>query len=321
MFAIHSLRLLLAALILASGGSPHAEEGAEPAMPLAAPQHAPLVAVTLAGERLAAVGGHGVVVLSDDGQAWRQAKSVPVDGLLTAVSFADAQHGWAVGHGGVLLLSEDGGETWTRQADLEGLPVLLSVWFENPWHGFVTGAYGYAAQTRDGGNSWQRLRVGAEGDDYHLNQVFPGPNGSLFIVAEMGNAFRSRDGGSSWETLDTGASGSLWTGLGLRDGRVLLAGMSGRVLLSDDQGDSWRELDSGSHEAITSLAQLPDGRVALVGNGGLVGLSDPGVGRFTATIREDRLNLAALAPQAGGDLLLFGPSGVLLQENGTRPQP
>lgn len=321
MSAIHSLRLPLAVLILAATGMLHATEDSTPAMQLAEPQRAPLVAVAQAGQRLAALGDHGVVVLSDDGQTWRQARSVPVDGLLTALSFADARQGWAVGHGGLVLHTADAGETWDLQARLEGQPVLLSVWFENALHGIVTGAYGYAAETRDGGRSWQRLTVSADGDDYHLNHLFPGPKGSLFIAAEMGNAYRSLDGGATWQLLDTGASGSLWTGLGLRDGRLLLAGMSGRVLRSDDLGDSWHELDSGSEEAITAIAQLPDGRVALAGNGGLVGVSDPGVGRFTATVREDRLNLAALTPLASGGLLLFAPSGVLLQESGTRPQP
>ena len=108
----------------------------------------------------------------------------------------------------------------------------------------------------DAGQSWQRLSLGANDDDYHLNHIFCAPDGSLFIAAEGGNAYRSRDNGVTWEALDTGVSGSLWSGITLRDGRVLLAGMSGRVLLSEDRGDSWRELDIGSQQAITAVIQL-----------------------------------------------------------------
>ena len=307
MSATRSLRPMLLSLILLGAGA----EGGGVALPLAHAQNAPLLAVTHTGQRLVAIGDHGVVILSDDGQTWRQSRRVPVDGLLTALSFADAQQGWAVGHGGVLLKTEDGGETWTLQQRMEGQPVLLSVWFENSRHGIVVGAYGYAAQTEDGGQSWTRLIVGEEGDDYHLNHIFSGPDKSLFIAAEMVHAFRSLDHGTTWEKLDTGVRGSLWGGIGLRSGRVLLVGMSGRVLISDNIGDTWRELNSGSHEAITAVAQRADGRVALVGNGGLVAESDANLERFTTSLREDRINLAALAPMDDGRLLLFGSVGVV----------
>ena len=190
-------------------------------------------------------------------------------------------------------------------------PVLLSVWFENAQHGIVVGAYGYASETRDGGTTWNRLTVSPEGDDYHLNQIFPGANHSLFIAAEGGNAYRSLDNGQTWQAMDTGASGSLWCGTALRDGRVLLAGMSGRVLLSDDLGDSWREIDTGSTNAITDIRALADGRVALVGNGGLVAIADSDLAGFTTAMRPDRQNLAALAPLHNGELLMLGESGVI----------
>ena len=308
-------RLLAIAALFGLAGQVLHSHGAElSAMRLAQAQQAPLVAVTQVGAGLVAVGDHGVVVHSVDGQHWHQAKVVPVDGLLTALSFADGQNGWAVGHGGVLLRTKDGGETWTLQPPLEGKPVLLSVWFENSQHGIVVGAYGFASETRDGGRSWQRLSVSNDGDDYHLNQIFAGRNGHLFIAGEGGNAYRSPDNGTTWETLDTGVNGSLWGGASLRDGRVLLVGMSGRVLVSDDLGDTWQTRDSGSQEAITAVVQLNDGRVALVGNGGLVAVADQGLQRFKAQVRADRQNLAALAPLGDGQLALFGPQGVLTQD-------
>ncbi|HLD68358.1 MAG TPA: YCF48-related protein [Pseudomonas sp.] len=314
------VRLLLVCALLAGANMVLHSRAAEraPAMRLAQAQQAPLVAVSRAGERLVAVGDYGVVALSDGGQDWRQARAVPVDTLLTAVSFADTHNGWAVGHGGVLLHTRDAGEHWALQQQLEGKPVLLSVWFENSRHGIVTGAYGYASETQDGGQSWQRLGVGAEDNDYHLNQIFAGPNGSLFIAAEGGNAYRSRDNGVTWEALDTGASGSLWSGSTLRDGRVLLVGMSGRVLLSEDRGDSWRALDSGSQEAITAVTQLADGRVVVVGNGGLVSVADADLKHFSPAIREDRSNLSALLTAGGDQLTLFSPQGVLHHQLSSR---
>lgn len=80
-----------------------------------------LIAITKTGNRLVAVGEHGVVVYSDDeGVSWTQA-AVPVDVTLTCVAFATASMGWAAGHYGVVLATVDGGKTWHIQ--LNGLQV------------------------------------------------------------------------------------------------------------------------------------------------------------------------------------------------------
>ena len=302
---------VLAGLLLPTTTFSSQAEDRNAAFSLSLLQPAPLVAATHAGSNLVAVGDHGVVMLSADGQAWRQSKHVPVDSLLTAVSFADALNGWAVGHGGTLLHTQDGGDTWSLQATLEDQPVILSVWFENPQHGIVVGAYGYASETRNGGQSWQRLTL-SEDNDYHLNQIFPGTDGTLFIAAESGGAYRSKDSGSTWESLDTGASGSLWTGTSLRDGHVLMAGMSGRVLVSNDMGERWQKLDCGTNEAITAVIQLDDARVAMVGNGGLVAVTDNTLSTCVSEIREDRQNLTALASTPAG-LVVFTAQGALQQ--------
>jgi photosystem II stability/assembly factor-like uncharacterized protein len=76
-----------------------------------------LTDVTLAGDRLVAVGERGVIILSDDnGKSWRQA-NVPVSATLTAVHFPTEQQGWAVGHAGTILNSTDAGSSWSLQFD------------------------------------------------------------------------------------------------------------------------------------------------------------------------------------------------------------
>ena len=84
-----------------------------------------LQAVTLAGDRLIAVGPRGHIVVSADGGAtWKQSP-VPVSSDLTSVYFVDAKQGWVVGHDGVVLHTADGGDSWQLQLDGRKANALL----------------------------------------------------------------------------------------------------------------------------------------------------------------------------------------------------
>ncbi|HMM77726.1 MAG TPA: YCF48-related protein [Gammaproteobacteria bacterium] len=270
-----------------------------------------LLDATRAGPRLVAVGEFGHVLLSDDaGANWRQAARVPTRTTLTAVTFADARLGWAVGHGGQILHTQDGGETWTVQyGKLDGTDSLFSVWFENATHGIAVGPYGYALATQDGGKTWEQFYV-ADGEDgeRHLNQVFAGIDGRLYIAAEIGGVFLSDDGGASWRLVQTPYDGSLWGGTVRKDGSVIVVGMVGHALLSTDRGETWTALTTGTDQSLTDVDELDDGRVVLVGLGGAVAIADPAL-RFAATVRPDR-QFATSVLHAGDQLLLFTQSGV-----------
>src|SRR5262245_24316283 len=80
-------------------------------------QRSMLVAVTRTpGGSWVAVGRHGNVVLSKNGTNWAQV-AAPSSVDLTSVCFSTATHGWAAGHGGVILATTDGGRSWTMQLD------------------------------------------------------------------------------------------------------------------------------------------------------------------------------------------------------------
>ncbi|MCX6950330.1 MAG: hypothetical protein NTX39_11800, partial [Opitutae bacterium] len=68
-----------------------------------------LLSIVNTGQQLVAVGDHGhVLISSDHGRHWTQ-QIAPTRALLTSVSFPDAQHGWAVGHDGVIMATRDSG--------------------------------------------------------------------------------------------------------------------------------------------------------------------------------------------------------------------
>lgn len=111
-----SLRLsaaLLAAVFSVVPGTVHAEDAL--ILPLAS--RSVLLDITIAGERLLAVGERGHILFSDDrGVTWKQAR-VPTRQMLTAVHFPSPARGWAVGHDGLILASIDAGENWVIQRD------------------------------------------------------------------------------------------------------------------------------------------------------------------------------------------------------------
>ncbi|MEL7558588.1 WD40/YVTN/BNR-like repeat-containing protein [Stutzerimonas chloritidismutans] len=277
-----------------------------------------LLDIAHAGKRLVAAGDRGHILYSDDGGAtWTQAK-VPTRQLLTAVYFADEQHGWAVGHDALILGTTDGGQTWTQQYEnREGEVPLLDVWFENAQHGFATGAYGVLLETTDGGKNWEDVADRLDNEDgFHLNAIAEIPGSGLFIVGEMGGMFRSADMGETWERVESPYQGSFFGVVGGGEpGVVVVFGLRGNLFRSTDFGDSWQAielLDDGDtvESGLADGNRLADGRIVVVGHGGTVLSSEDNGKSFTLFSRPDRRSLSGVVSNPDGNLILVGQSGV-----------
>jgi photosystem II stability/assembly factor-like uncharacterized protein len=288
---------------------------AVPAVATASATQAAMLASARAGKRIVAVGDHGIVLLSDDqGKTFRQARSVPVSSMLTGVSFADAKHGWAVGHWGAILLTEDGGETWaTQRLAVEEDRPLFSVQFVDAQRGVAVGLWSLVLRTADGGRTWSSVSLPAPPDggkaDRNLVKIFADARGNLFVAGERGVVLISRDGGASWSYSLTGYKGSFWTGAALSDGSLLVAGLRGTIYRSRDDGRSWQAEDSGTRSSLTDIAVGPNGAV-LVGLDGVRLKSQPS--RYSFSQREDRLALTSVIAADDGRLVAFSRAGVVV---------
>ncbi len=277
--------------------------------------NASLLAAAHAGKRLVAVGERGTVLLSDDGGAsLRQAGQVPVAAQLTAVDFADDRRGWAVGHWGAILRTDDGGNTWTLQrSDLQQDQPLLAVKVLDAQRAVAVGLWSLVLVTQDGGQTWRTVTLpvqpGARKADLNLYSLFAGPAGALYATAEQGKLLRSTDGGLAWQTLDTGYRGSLWAGLALRDGSLLVGGLRGTLLRSTNAGDSWQPVATGQTSSITGLAQGPDGSITASALDGLVLTSRDGQA-FQARRSADRLSHTGVLVNPQGQMVLTTRAGV-----------
>jgi photosystem II stability/assembly factor-like uncharacterized protein len=231
--------------------------------------HTLLLGVACAGDTLVAVGDRGNILLSSDGQSWKQVE-VPVNVTLTAVAFADAKNGWAVGHDATILHTTDGGKTWTLQRFMpeKGEP-LLNVFAIDAQHAYGVGAYGMFLQTSDGGATWTEVEATPIREDgLHLNALIRLGDGNLFIAGETGLIGVSADG-VTWERMPAPYEGSLFGALPHGEKGALVFGLRGNVLVTDDvRAGTWKPVDIGTVQSMFGGAMLPDGRAVLVGSDG-----------------------------------------------------
>jgi photosystem II stability/assembly factor-like uncharacterized protein len=289
----------------------------EPALMVKAPDKVLLIAIARAGNRLVAVGEHGVITYSDDnGVSWRQS-DVPVTVSLTSVGFADALHGWAAGHYGVILHTSDGGVTWQEQLNglqanqltlsaaqaavadhnaSPGAPLavrradafiaggadkpFLSILATSDNDVTVFGAYRMVMKTTDGGKTWV---------DWSLNIADPISQNlydaeragqEIYIASEAGLVFLSTDGGNIYNQVTPPTDSTLFGILALGSGNVLTYGVAGRMFASSDAGKTWQTIDLGTDTNLTAAIKLASGKIVLAAEDGRVFVSDGAVTAF-----------------------------------------
>jgi photosystem II stability/assembly factor-like uncharacterized protein len=269
-----------------------------------------LLDVVNTGDHLVAVGDRGDIVVSNDGEHWAQVDKVPVRSPLTAVTFVDAKHGWAVGHDAVILATADGGRSWNLQnfePELE--KPFLDVLFLDLQHGFAVGAYGLFYNTVDGGASWKPVPTTFNEDGLHFNSITKLKDGELFIAGEQGMLAVSSDQGASWTKLPSPYDASLFGALPHGDKGALIYGLRGNVFVSEDvRAGGWKKLDSGTLASMFGGTTLPDGRAALVGLNGVIVLADTSAGTAKVVQAPAGTSLSGAVP-LDGSLLTVGESG------------
>jgi photosystem II stability/assembly factor-like uncharacterized protein len=307
-----------------------------------------LQASAVAGQRLIAAGARGHIVYSDDrGATWQQAK-VPVSADLTALHFANARLGWAVGHEGVVLHTRDGGASWQVQldgrranalvlarvrqlaaaaADPAALASLVSeaeraaeegpsrpfldVWFANEREGFVVGAYNLIFHTDDGGLTWEPWVERTQNERYYHLYGIRGSSDGLYIVGELGLALRFDPASARFAAMQTPYEGSYF-GLLTKPGLVLAYGLRGTAYRSRDGGQRWEAVESGITASITASQVLPDGRLLLCSQAGDVLVSDDDGAHFRRLTMKNPVPCTGLAV-SGDTLVLSGLRGVQIE--------
>ena len=225
-----------------------------------------LLGVANAGTHLVAVGGNGVIILSDDGMGWTQVQT-PVDVTLTGVSFADDQHGWAVGHDALILYTADGGHTWRIQNYQPALnSPMFAVLAIDAQKVLAVGAFGLMKMTEDGGQHWTDVDAPELlGDKLHLNGIARLADGQLLVVGENGLAGVSADG-QHWQRLTLPYEGSFFGTLPWGDHGAIAFGLRGSIYMTGDvRSAQWHPVEVATTSSFFGGLKLPADEVVVIG--------------------------------------------------------
>lgn len=303
-----------------------------PAPPVRDPASQRLLDITRAGQRLVAVGARGLVILSEnDGQSWRQVP-VPVSATLTAVHFADATHGWAVGHAGVILATRDGGQSWELQFDGERANAQAVAWWQQRVADLERELGEAQAAAEDDEPLLDALdEAGFALDDALANQQ-SGPVDPfldvLFLDARQGLAvgaygmlYHTRDGGEQWQL----AIGSIdnpdrfhYYALYQHGERLYLSGEAGLLYTADRSSLQWQRVDGLYEGSLFGLAQLQGDVVSFGLRGHVFRAIDDGQqwqGLLPSATRQGEAVTATFyggTTLNDGRLLLVGAGGVVM---------
>lgn len=341
-----ALLLLLPALMVSAFG--------QSVMPLDRPalqsrlaEHGVLTSIRSAAGRWVAVGERGHVVYSDDrGATWLQGKT-PASVTLTAAGFSsDGKHGWAVGHGLLILATSDGGASWVHRFDGRDLPKLLATASAHAETGaaaplavktkrlaeegadkplfdilavddtqlLAVGAYGVLLRSADAGASWSSaLDAVAPGEDRHIYAVRR-IGAQVWLVGERGLVYRSLDQGRSFEALPVPTKATLFSISGQGE-QLVIAGLRGNVLRSTDGGRNWQPVVMTTKNSLVDVAVGdPPAGFLIADDSGAVWRLDAESGQVGAA-GSVRFPIASIMTLKDGTVLAAGLLGVARVES------
>jgi len=288
--------------------------------------------LTLAGNRLVAVGEYGVILYSDNGgTTWQQA-DVPTSVTLTSVHFPTAQKGWAVGHDGVVLNSTDAGQSWHIQ--LSGLDInkkALDQIEKKVEELTLKLDSADEAESKILGNRLENMellisdmRVPVEDKSpTSLMDVLFLDEQKGFAVGAFGMIIQTTDGGENWSPIVDKMDniyGLHYYGiecLRVDNQNVLfLVGEKGLLMRSTDGAETWHKLESPYDGTFFGVAgSMGEKKIVVFGLGGKAFLSDDLGEKWRCIQSDSQLALSGAAQLLDGDLMLISSNGNLFRVN------
>jgi len=265
------------------------------------------------GRGYLAVGTNGVILKSQDGETWLQVAN-PTDTALTAVSFANANTGWAVGHDAVILGTHDGGASWKLQNWQPELYMpLFAIQPADAANAIAVGAFGTIKATHDGGRTWSDIDAPElTSQKLHLNAITRVRDGRWLVAGERGLVGISDDG-INWKPVPMPYEGSFFGALPIGEHGAVVFGMRGNVFVSENgEEGSWQKIETATTSSFFGGQPIASDKVLLAGSDGAVitvSMSNPVASTVRLQAVESDKTLAGIQT-AGRDYIVVGEAGV-----------
>ncbi len=287
-----------------------------------------LLDVVDSGKHLVAVGERGHIVFSaDQGKTWQQAE-VPVYVTLTAVFFASAEKGWAVGHEGVVLHSRDGGQSWSKQLDGFEINEQFLKLTQSRFEAAQKAVNEAIDDTRR-----EEAAIQLEQMEYAIadakEDAKVGPAKPLldvwfknenegYVVGSYGIFLHTDDGGENWslwsDRIDNPDGFHLNAIAATDKGTILLVGEAGLMHRSSDDGKSWQPLLPPYEGSFFGLLNHKETLLTFGLRGSLFRSTDQG-DSWTPINLPSSVSLAGGVVTAAGDITVVGGGGAVIHSS------
>lgn len=289
-----------------------------------------LLDIERVGTDLYAVGEFGQILSSKDNDGSWTAAKIPVSVMLTALSFADEVHGFAVGHDGVILATDDSGKSWSKLLDGSRINQFV---FDAAKERVRQIEKRLNAVPESDQKTRDELSIKLEEAQFQMDtaegDIDVGPSkplldvlalrgGTVFVCGAYGQLLKSIDEGRNWTYL--GASIPNPDGFNFNtlmqstDGRVWVAGEQGRVFVSDDQGETWLNMSVAYDGSIFDLVELPgDGTILALGLRGNLFRLKKGAKSWDSIETDLEETLSSATVLKDGSVVLVGARGILVR--------
>jgi photosystem II stability/assembly factor-like uncharacterized protein len=267
------------------------------------------------GQRGYACGHMGVVLRTDDGgQTWqrvlegRQAAALVLQATRTAWQTRPA------GSSEPLLKLQDAQRLTGEGADKPFLHIAL----RSDGSLVAMGAYGLALTSHDAGRSWVSLMHELPNPEGFSLYGYAERGGEQWLFGEQGLLLRADKAGDAasprFRSQVAPSAATLFSGLALADGTLLLAGLRGKVLRSAAPGMPFETVSTPIDASIFCALQMGRSRVVLAGAAGQLLVWRERAQRFVPVKLPTRFPFAGVAAAPDGALLLVGQRGLLRVE-------
>jgi len=270
------------------------------------------------------------IASTDGGVSWSlQMDGIP-NGGLGGITFADANHGWAVGFAGQVFSTADGAH-WT-QRPVGSNATLSSASFADLQHGWIGGGAGpgflrdgVILATTDGGNTWTPETMPALTHCATTPAIsglqFVSPTAGWAVATAQcvpgaaGNLISTTDGGHTWSIVQAALQGRLRSLRFLDAAHGWIGGESGVIEQTANGGSTWAVQANGNNLRAVGFGDRLHG--VATGNSGEAFKTSDGGSNWTLVPTPTDVALVGVAFSDSSHVFAVGSGGeVLLSTDG-----